>query len=213
MIAYIIKVSICWIVFYALYQLLYKKITFFSANRAYLIGTLLLGALIPLLQYIPIATEQYEMVNYVAPILLEVDQIQMMVQEEKSFDFSKTLLVIYIIGFIIAASKFAHGLYNILKLYLQGTKEQKPNYTLVKTQNLHLPFSFYKWVFVSENLALKAKIKTILEHELCHINERHTLDVLLVEIIKIVFWCSPPIYLYKKELKQVHEYIADHLSP
>ena len=212
MIAYIIKVSLCWILFYAFYQVLYKKISFFSANRAYLIITLLLGVVIPLLQYIPIVSPQYEAVNYVAPILLELDQFQVMVEEEKSFDYLSLLLGVYLIGLVIASSKFVLGLYNIGKLYIHGEKEHMGGYVLVRSEKLHLPFSFYKWVFISNKLPLKKKIKTILEHELCHINERHTIDVLFVELIKIAFWCSPPIYLYKKELKQVHEYIADHVT-
>ncbi len=212
MIAYIIKVSLCWILFYALYQLLYKKITFFSANRAYLLGTLLLGACIPLLEYVTLFSQPYEAVNYVAPILLEVDQFQLMVEEEQSFDYARLFLAAYLLGLVIVAAKFLMGIARIYRLYSTGEKERKKNFTLVRTDKLHLPFSFYNCVFISNKLPLKEKINTILEHELCHINERHTFDVLLVELIKIAFWCSPPIYLYKKELKQVHEYIADNVT-
>jgi TonB family protein len=49
----------------------------------------------------------------------------------------------------------------------------------------------------------------MLRHEVAHIKQRHTFDVLLIELLSIVFWCSPLVYCYKKSLRAVHEYLAD----
>jgi TonB family protein len=211
MIAYIIKVSLCWILFYALYQLLYKKISHFNINRAYLIGTLLLGVCIPVVEYISFFQSTNEVVTYFAPVMQEINQMEVQVVEvsKEGIDYMGLLFQLYMIGLIITGIRFLYGIGKIIKLHYSGEKENQKNYTLIRTNKLHLPFSFFSTVYVSKKIPLTEKMTTILQHELCHISERHTYDVMLMELCKIIFWCSPVIYLYKNAIRETHEYIAD----
>ncbi len=80
----------------------------------------------------------------------------------------------------------------------------------VNTEMLHLPFSFFNLLFISKKHDLVDEDKDrILLHEKAHIEGGHSYDVLLLELLSILFWCSPLIYLYKKSIKTVHEYLAD----
>ena len=211
MIAYIIKVSICWILFYAVYQVLYKRISHFNMNRAYLVATLLLGTCIPLVEYISFFQSTSEVVTYFAPVMQEINQMQVIAVEasREGIDFMGLFFQLYLFGVLIASLRFLYGIGKIAKLYFSGKKEPREKYTLIQTHALHLPFSFFKGVFISRKIPLTEKMETILQHELCHISERHTYDVILMEICKIIFWCSPVIYLYKNAIRETHEYIAD----
>lgn len=73
----------------------------------------------------------------------------------------------------------------------------------------NLPFSFLRSVFVNPNVFTNNELKQVLAHERVHIRQRHTFDLLFLEALKVVQWFNPIIYLYMRELKTVHEYLAD----
>jgi TonB family protein len=80
---------------------------------------------------------------------------------------------------------------------------------LVETNESHLPFSFFHYVFVSNKIPLKEEVKEIIDHELCHVKNLHSLDIIALELVHILFWFNPILILYKKALRHAHEYIAD----
>lgn len=212
MIAYILKVTLCWLFFYGLYELFLKKRTFFNANRSYLLITLIIGLTLPLLEYISWKNES-NIAHVIYPVLLEIDDIQAVVSAKTndSFNWMKILLTLYVLGVILSLGKLILGVVRITSLYYNSEREKRKNYTLVKTNNTHLPFSFLNLVFVSNRINFTPEFNDVLKHELEHIKGRHSLDILFIEILKVVFWCSPMIYFYKHALKEVHEYMADHV--
>lgn len=125
----------------------------------------------------------------------------------------EALLVLYITGLV----------YGLLRLFIQfrSFKEViwyrrhatrfKENYFLVLTEGLMPTFSFFNYLFWdnSQNYSEDEK-QQILTHEKAHIDQKHSVDILFVEILKVVFWFNPFIYLYKGLLEEVHEYAADH---
>src|SRR5690606_3360738 len=83
-------------------------------------------------------------------------------------------------------------------------------YQFIMTAACHVPFSFFKNLFWSKNFEVDEEDRqNILRHEEAHIFQRHSVDVILFEILGVVFWCSPFLYLYKKAIKTIHEYLAD----
>ena len=216
MITYLIEVSICWLLFYSIYLLLLRKETFFTINRWYLLSTLGLGLLIPLFT-VEFAAVFYEeptnSVVYLAEGFSELEYvIEASVEEAKGIEYSWLTLVtlLYILGVIAAFVRFLYGFRQICSLYKAGTIIKKGNYNLVVTQTPHLPFSFFNYLFWNEGMALEDKDSgKIITHELAHINQWHSLDVLFLEFLGIALWFSPPIYWYKKSLRTVHEYLAD----
>ena len=105
--------------------------------------------------------------------------------------------------------RLAVGLRKIKSLYKSGQKTKRGSYTLVMSEEFHLPFSFFKYVFLHQSFLEDDNLKDIITHELKHIDDLHTLDILLTEVIAILFWWNPLVYLYKREIKQNHEFIAD----
>ncbi len=213
MISYSLEVSICWCVFFLIYIVALRKETFFSMNRWYLLSTLLLGLTLPLLRWIPL--EGYSELQEVAqPLNYIASGPNVMVSNiseasQNFFPIFWFIGIIYLIGILFFTARFINGLQRILKIYRTGRKEKAIGYTLVHTSQKHLPFSFLNYVFISEVLPLEKNFREILKHELNHIQKKHTYDVLFMEIIHILFWWNPLIYLYKKAMKETHEFMAD----
>jgi len=214
MIHYFLEVSIAWALFYAIYYIFLKKETFFNVNRWYLLHTIWIGAVIPLIRKIPISLESVE------PLIMQpvqaihyttyaVSEAMTVPAEDRIFNFQFALYGIYFLGILFFSFKFYHGLKNIWRLWKSGEKVAEDDFTLVLSDSYHLPFSFLKYVFLHRSFLKNDSIREIIDHEMIHVKSRHTLDVLFFEIISILFWWNPIIYLYKKELRQTHEYVAD----
>ena len=215
MIAYLLDVSLCWLIFYLLYYFWLSKETFFHLNRWYLLGTLFLGLIIPVVPSPFAAGQESDWVTlYVAPINMGLESLQVTVtapgEAEQHFDWLALLKWIYWGGVFLTAFRFLSGLWRIGTLYFRAEHIQVGNYPIALTDEPHLPFSFFRVVFKSKmgDLDDFAEEK-ITDHELAHVRGWHTIDVLLVELVSIFLWCSPPVYLYRRSLRIVHEYIAD----
>lgn len=185
----------------------------------YLLGALVLGMLIP---FLPIDMLLYSLYQepaaavYIEPLVVSMQQVDSTIAvvehtaKESTTSWWWILGLIYGIGVLVGFSRFGHGLYKISQLYRSGTVHQKGQYNLVLTNQNHLPFSFFNHLFWSKDTVIQsADAEKIFTHEIGHINQWHSLDVLFLEILNIVWWFSPPIYWYKKSLRAVHEFLAD----
>ena len=174
-----------------------------------------MGLIIPLLKFIDIELHQEEVAD-IAPLVYVVKEAPEFIAHtviEQTTDWHSiityVLSTIYLLGLSLFLARFIKGLYTIYGLYKNGTKINHDHHTVVNTSQPHLPFSFLNVVFISDTLPLKEDINDILRHELAHVESRHSIDVLLLEVINILFWFHPMIYLYKTAIRQTHEYLAD----
>ena len=117
----------------------------------------------------------------------------------------QVLAVIYLIGVGVATLLFLFKLGKLAALVIRSPKEKREGYTAVFTGREQGSFSFFRYAFFpNENVA-----PDIIRHELSHIGHRHSWDILFVEVMMVLQWFNPFIYLYKKELQSLHEYQAD----
>ena len=216
MLSYILKTTLCWSLFYLLYHVWLGKETFFKINRWYLLGTALLGLIIPAIdfQWIFPVQEEAALVHYLQPISIGVDQLETIIvtasADEAGFDWWRLLVYIYWAGAAVFFARLLYGFFKINKLYKEGEKSGFNGYRFVHTSTFHIPFSFFKNLFWSKNFEVNEEDRqNILRHEEAHIFQWHSLDVVLFEMIGVLFWCSPFIYFYKKAIKDTHEYLAD----
>ncbi len=217
MLTYLLEVTMCWALFYLIFVAILRKVTFFRVNRWYLLSGLTLGILIPLLRFLEIDFYQ-EDIAQMAPIVYVIKDAPAQIATsvvEQTMDWGaiiyKVLLSLYLLGVGVFSFRFLKGLLAIYRLYSFGSKEHHSYYTLVHTNKEHLPFSFFDKVFLSTKTPMKEGIDDILQHELAHVESKHSIDVLFLEVVNIVFWFHPLIYLYKTAIRQTHEYIADQV--
>ena len=190
----------------AYYLLFLRDKTFHHYNRFYLLGTMVLSLLLPLLkvEYFTIETD--------SRILLLLNQFnQNSSQEvENTFNFwNFGALILGIVSFFLLA-KLTLGLVKIHQLKKEFPKESIEGITFYNT-NLHdAPFSFFRNLFWKKSILINSDLgKQILKHEMVHIEQKHSFDKLFVQIIQSLFWFNPIFYFIKKEITLIHEYLAD----
>lgn len=210
MLDYFIKVLLFQALFLAVYDLFLKKETFFQLNRTYLIVTSLLAYIIPSLKIdkvsdiIPITFQ--ENIVYLPEVLLSPTNVI-----EEKFDWASLLFSslkwIFWIGLLLAALSFLNKLYQIIKLIYINEKQNKESYQLVFLKDRRA-FSFFNYIFLGKDIEQEYK-KQIIDHELVHVKQKHSFDLLLFELQKIAFWFNPFSYLFQHRIAELHEFIAD----
>ncbi|GIV32374.1 MAG: cell envelope biogenesis protein TonB [Saprospiraceae bacterium] len=215
-IAYLLKVSICWLVCYVLYVLLFRSETFFRANRFYLLGSLVLGVLLPL---VPLDSLWYTEATTVAytfqPIVVGVESmgeavVSASTSTGEGFPWGKALTAIYLAGVAFFTLRFFKGLLQLGRLRSQAKEVQSRPYHMYLTNEEHLPFSFFNSLYWSRHFEVdEVSRRQIILHEEAHIFQGHSYDVVLVELAGILLWWLPLPVLYKRELQNTHEFLAD----
>lgn len=190
----------------AYYLLFLRDKTFHHYNRFYLLGTMVLSLLLPLLkvEYFTIETD--------SRILLLLNQFNQNSSQEVENSFNVWnfgTLILGIVSFYLLA-KLTLGLVKIHQLKKEFPKESIEGITFYNT-NLHdAPFSFFRNLFWKKSILINSDLgKQILKHEMVHIEQKHSFDKLFVQIIQSLFWFNPIFYFIKKEITLIHEYLAD----
>jgi beta-lactamase regulating signal transducer with metallopeptidase domain len=117
----------------------------------------------------------------------------------------------YIIGLAYKVFGFARNLKTIHQFIKQNPKEKENNYWIIRLTNEMPAFSFFNYIFINDNYKNLANkdLQLIKNHEIVHVKQYHTLDILFFELVSIVFWFNPVMKYLRKSLQEVHEYIVD----
>ena len=210
---YILKTSICLTGFYLFYRLLLSKETFHRFNRVALLGILLLSLLIPFCEItVPKESEVQQTLVTIEQILTLADHVpQTEVQALPSSMplWLPVLLCIYLLGILFFLGRNLYSLSHMLQLLHGGRQEKlEKGITLIIHDKNIAPFSWMKYVVISEK-DLQENGKEILIHEMAHVHNRHSIDLLISDICIIFQWFNPTSWLLKQELQNIHEYEAD----
>src|SRR5690606_6563606 len=111
-------------------------------------------------------------------------------------------------GMVFTALLFVFKLIKVVRLLLENPKTKWGDLLIVNVLKSNAAFSFFSYVFLGEHLNEKEKV-TILAHETVHVKERHTFDLLFFEVLRILFWFNPFVYMYQNRIMVLHEFIAD----
>lgn len=208
---YILKSSLCLALFYLFYRLLLSKETFHRFNRIALLGVMLISCLLPLVR---VTVDRATVVN-TSVMLVEEDmlmypwEMQTVVQEEAAFPWREWLVAVYLLGIFFFLLRNLWSLVRMLYLIRHSRCRQMENgICLVVHQEGFAPFSWMKYIVISQT-DLDENGTDILTHEEAHIRNRHSWDLLLVELCIWLQWFNPAAWLLKQELQNVHEYEAD----
>ncbi len=208
---YILKSSLCLALFYLFYRLLLSKETFHRFNRIALLGVMLISCLLPLVR---VTVDRATVVN-TSVMLVEEDmlmypwEMQTVVQEEAAFPWREWLVAVYFLGILFFLLRNFLSLGYVFYLIRHSRCQRMENgICLVIHQAGFAPFSWMKYIVISQT-DLDENGTDILTHEEAHIRNRHSWDLLLVELCIWLQWFNPAAWLLKQELQNVHEYEAD----
>jgi len=201
---YLLEVSVCMIAFYGLYHMLLKNDNFFQINRLYLLMSVGLSFIIPVI-HVTIVQE------FIAAPTAITGTTRIVEQVAPAIDIFTVLFILYGIGILFFTVKFLFNLLYISQLVRHAKIKDCQGFKIAFINSKLPVFSFMRTIFWSNNLSYNdQESEQIIKHEQVHINQRHSLDLMFLELANIVLWFNPIITLYKKNLKIIHEYIADH---
>lgn len=219
----VVKMFICSTALYAYYWFFLRNKKFHHYNRFFLLFTAAVSIVFPFLNIhflVPASNED-------VPVLIQaiqtisVNRLGVETQESLVDSFSlstlltaRNLLVLfYAMLMVILTTRLLRSLIYIQKIRSSYPSEQMGDLTLYDTTEAGTPFSFFKSIFWNRDISLKSQQgQQIFRHELFHVRQRHSVDILVMEILCVIAWFNPVFHLIKKELRAIHEFLADQYA-
>jgi len=195
--------------FLAVYHIFLKKDTLFTENRLFLLSGLILAFTFPLIKI-------QRTIIVSKPVLIQTGEntIQTTTNtiNNSIYSLENILFTLYIGVCVLLLVKFIIRLISLKKLSKTAHIRRETPFLHMVTEKRISPFSFFNYIFYNPRLFEPNELHTVLEHEKAHARQYHTLDILLLEILKILFWFNPVLWLYKNAIKQNLEYLADRYA-
>lgn len=219
MIHYILQVIVFQLLFLVVYDVFLKRETFFQYNRLYLLATPLLSFILPFMKFEALQAQiPSQFIVQLPAVLVGTTQTQpVSAQLLDAVTISSTdndinsfaiMILVWGIGAALALFLFIYKCIKIKGFVDKGTLEKIAGYQVVILPETTSAFSFFNTIFIGDQLT-EAQKKNIFLHEKVHIRQRHTLDLLFFELLKIIFWFNPLSYVFQKRITELQEYIAD----
>ena len=218
---YILKSSVCLAIFYLFYRLLLARETFHRFNRFSLLGILLLSCLLPLVEVsVKQETEVHQTMLTLEQLLMMADAVNATEAgartETATVTWIQVALLVYLAGIVFFAFRNVYSLVRLLMLLKSGKKEDIGSYLPGRKERVTLivhncdiaPFSWMGYIVISRK-DLEENGREILIHELAHIHNRHSWDLLVADVCIFFQWFNPASWLLKQELQNIHEFEAD----
>lgn len=218
MIQYLINTSVTWLSFILLFELLLKNRSHYQLNRMYLNIGVIAGVIIPLINLNTIrAASKPVFADPQGPLSVIQKSIRVSpvattsIAQEQAHNYLPQLLwLIYAVGVLIGMIYLVREALQLFKLSRSGRRTFYGKYTIVETGGKQAPFSFFNIIFVSDIKTYSTEEwQMILQHEKEHSRRLHSLDNLLVLMVRIIFWFNPLPYILHKKVREVHEFQAD----
>ncbi|MBO5809764.1 MAG: TonB family protein [Bacteroidales bacterium] len=207
MVTNLILTFVATMVLYFAYKLLFRNSNRFQLNRIVLLTISIFAFALPFIriniegqqfQEMPSFKEEMDVIFY-SDAMIEAPV------ETKTLSITDIISYIYIIGVIFFLMKFVYNIFKIYKIKAGKKIEKIDNVNFIYTNESHVPFSFLKNIYIpKDNLD-----EMIIKHEMSHVKNHHSVDVILMEIMIAFQWFNPFIRMIKNELKSNHEFIAD----
>ncbi len=216
---YLFKSILILLIFLLVHRLFLQQEALHRFNRYYLLSAILLSFLIPL-NTIEVAvdtgvsaaqaTNNFQEEVFLPEHNLPLESIHETPTKEKGMNWESLILYVYAFGCMLMLIRFCFHIGIIWNKISKNLHVTYRGETLVLLRENSLPYSFMKFIFVNKSDFQENGISDpVLLHEIAHVEERHTLDILFIEILLILFWFNPGLYWAKGLIQLNHEFIAD----
>ncbi len=205
---YLLKSTCCITVLYLIYWFFLKRDTFFQMNRFYLLAMVIFSLLIPLLplHWAP-SDPSASLVVFLEPVLITPEKVEQTALAH--LQWIELAFVVYLTGAAIFLLRLGLQLFQLHRITRRFGVKVLHQQRLVVVDRGYSPFSFFNLIYINEAAIPAGSLETILEHEQVHIRQHHTADLLLIELATILQWFNPLIWMTSREMKSIHEYLAD----
>lgn len=227
MIAYLLKVTLCALLFLVVYSLFLEKERMHRFKRFYLIFSLILSFAIPLVtleipsgflvqtaENVLVSVDEANEVELTSALELEQEvqyvPVSSLAKESLSVTFTQVLMGLYFVVALFLFIRFMRNVTHLIFSAKQGDVISHRGAKVVLIEQKMIPHSFMNYIFINKDEYTHRQIENeILTHELVHVKQKHSVDILFIEIFLILFWFNPVFYLYRSRMRLNHEFLAD----
>ncbi len=215
-IIYLLQVSACMAIFYGFYYFMLNRLTFFTINRYYLLFTLILSFVIPLLtipvhnEYVPVIQQSvmvYEFQKF--PVHTVTTTPRAAATLTHTINWPQVLKLVYL---LVAIALFVHLLIVLTGFFikLKYRKINRIGRVHILHGNKNLPNgSFLNYIFLNDDELSHDELQQIIAHEMLHVKLLHSIDRIIAKIVQILLWFNPFVYLYARSIEENHEFEVD----
>ena len=219
---YLLQMIVASGILYGYYHFVLRNKRFHHYNRFYLLAAMVISIAIPFLN-IPVYFTHEQTNSSVVLHGLTVfsfsdfnegtAQILSAPARMNLFTWENILYSFYILIASLILFRIIFSLKKIRTISKNNPVEEIENIHFVNTDEPGTPFSFFRWLFWNRKIELRSeKGEQIFRHELFHIEQKHSQDIIFTELLTVIFWINPFFHLIKKELKAIHEFLADEFA-
>jgi len=207
---YLIKVNVALLIFCAGYYAVLRHLTFYNLNRIYLLTAILFSTLYPLVNVSDFLNRHEQIARPIQVVVVNWQEpVQTIAKTFAGHDQWYWLQAAFWLGVCVFAIRLGIQLLSLYRLHKRSEPAQLHQYMIRVIKGDLNPFSFWKNIYINPDNHPPHELSAILEHEQIHVNEWHTLDILLGEISAICYWFNPGIWLMKRAIRENIEFITD----
>lgn len=203
------KVSFCLIVLYAMYRWILRKELNHKVKR--FVG-LACAVFACVFLFIPLGSlwvpDTYPQIIHVV-FMQGSEGFQEGISQMITEDAMNVYLIVYLIGLSACTLRSLLGFFTLVYWYTTSKRVQKWGFTVVEVNRTMTPFTFFNILFIGKEQLDEKAMQTLIVHEQYHKEQWHSIDTVLLEVLTLIFWFNPIIWLFQKEIKTIHEFMAD----
>lgn len=209
---YQLKVFVCAALLMTYYRAALRNKRFHYYNRFYLLLTVLFSITVPLLnlQWFTFESSSEKAITLLNVIYANGDEEKVVNANNFMPDWQQLCTMILAVVTAIMLTILFARIWKIYKIKRSYPVSSTDEFDFIETDLQHAPFSFLRNIFWRNDISIEETTgKQILQHEITHIQQKHTWDKLFMQTLNAVFWINPVFWLIKGELYLIHEFIAD----
>jgi len=210
----LLKSSACLAILMLFYKIVLEPLNHHHFKRFYLLAALLFSAIIPFITFIKYVEPTFDFGIYDPESMTTPPyfpaELPTITEEQPNTFLPALLWTIYTIGVIVFSTRFILNLIKISSKIKTHQKVKTSTFINVLIEKLAVPHTFFNYIFLNKSAFENNEIpQEVLLHEQTHAKQKHSLDILFLEILQIIFWFNPLLYFIKKDIKLNHEFLAD----
>ena len=210
---YLLK-SVIWLTGFALvYFLFLRNERFFLIKRYYLLSGILISFIFPFISVryqIVLPAPEVNAANFIPTDNIITSSVQQIIPN-KPFDYKLILLILYLAGVLFFAFRLMWHIRSLYKRIKKANINNRGPAKLIRSSEFSSSFSFFNYVFVNPSVS-ETEVEEIMNHELEHLKQKHWIDLLLGELLRMLQWANPFAWVYTSFIRLNHEYLADMVA-
>lgn len=217
---YLVQVILASGILYGYYHLVLRNREFHEYNRFYLLSSAVISLLVPFLQ-IPVYFSDPDGASAQMLRGMQViywsgagDDVTVVARSGiGSWGWQQWLTLLYSVVGTLLLCRLLLSLYKIHRLLKSHSIQHLQGIHFISTEAPGTPFTFFRWLFWDKRIDLESNGgQQIFRHEVYHIQQKHSWDVLFMEVVRTLCWINPFFHLMRQELRAIHEFLADRFA-